>query len=214
MHLENFSEIVYNFTTSTAVVIGGVWAYFKFVRGRTFSHRAELSVAAAVEDCGDRVCLNVSIGLKNTGLSKLPLNDEMKYIQLYGMSDNDGSLPGSPEWKWLLTKKIFDQHAWIEAQETATDAAVFQLWAAGSQSLRHHAYQVEVWLGAPRSRITRKGSLWHGRTVAFTPVVSESQAILPVGRTTLFDRILNRRNGNHERIRGLDSKATKVQRGD
>jgi hypothetical protein len=52
MHLEAFSEIVYNFTTSGAVVIGGVWAYFKFVRGRTFSHRAELSVIATAESCG------------------------------------------------------------------------------------------------------------------------------------------------------------------
>lgn len=202
MHLGTLSEIIYNFTTSGAVVIGGVWAYFKFVRGRTFSHRAELSITAAVESYERCIYLNATVALKNTGLSKLPINDEMKYIQLYGITNGGTSFPGSVDWDRLLTKRFFEQHAWVEAQETAIDTMVFRLQDAGSQSLDRPAYQVEVWLGAPRNRITRKGSLWHARAVAFVPSeYIESRTIIAPSGNSLFERILNRRNGGYERSR-------------
>jgi hypothetical protein len=201
MHLDTLSEIVYNFTTSGAVVIGGVWAYFKFIRGRTFSHRAELSITAVVENYEGRIYLSVTIALKNTGLSKLPINDEMKYIQLYGMTSGGVSFPGSVDWDRLLTKRMFEQHAWVEAQETAIDTIVFRLQDAGSQSPGHPAYQVEVWLGAPRNHITRKGCLWHARAVAFMPsAYTENKAAIPPSGNGLFERILNRRSG-YERVR-------------
>lgn len=48
------TTITYNIVTSAAIVIGGVWAYFKFVRGRTFANRGELSVSASIERSADR----------------------------------------------------------------------------------------------------------------------------------------------------------------
>jgi len=46
MGLQQATTVAYNIVTSSAVVIGGIWAYFKFVRGRAFANRAELGVSA------------------------------------------------------------------------------------------------------------------------------------------------------------------------
>jgi hypothetical protein len=194
VHLETLSQTIYNFTTSGAVVIGGIWAYFKFIRGRTFSHRAELAVTPAIQRCNGWKYLHVTMALKNTGLSKLPISDDMKYIQLYGMANDGDDSASTVEWKWLLTKRVFDQHAWVEAQETVTDTVVFRLQDARAQAHDDSVYQVEVWLGAPRSRITRKGSLWHARTVIFSSADSPNgRAMLAGNGKTLIERILNRR---------------------
>jgi hypothetical protein len=81
--LKTATDVVDNIVTSSAVVIGGVWAYFKFVRGRTFARRAELDISPALEQSADSLYLAVTITLKNTGLSKLPLNKDMKVVRKY-----------------------------------------------------------------------------------------------------------------------------------
>ena len=191
MHLVTLSQEVYNFTTSAAVVIGGVWAYFKFIRGRTFSYRAEPSINLSVEERNNSLYLHVTVKLKNAGLSRLPLSDDMKYIQLNGMVSDGSSSPGSTEWKWLLTQTVFDQHAWVEAQETATDTIVLRLRDTGSQVVEYYAYQVEAWLGAPRGRLTGIGQLWHARAVAFPPASPTVAKTITSGNgSTLIKRFL------------------------
>lgn len=199
MDVSVVSQIVYNFTTSSAVVIGGVWAYFKFLRGRTFSYRAELSVAASVEERVGWLYLGVTVEFRNTGLSKLPLNENMKYLQLYGMASKEVNFPGSAEWELLLTQKIFDQHQFVEAQEVVADTVVLRLRRAEATAVRYPSYKAEVWLGAPLRRTTKKGALWHGRAVAFTPAVSAEEALMiSNGSRSIIGRILDRKESKHE----------------
>ena len=77
MDLKTATDVASSIVTSLAVVIGGVWAYFKFIKGRTFAHRAELDVSPSLETSAESLYLSVTITLKNTGLSKLPLNEGM-----------------------------------------------------------------------------------------------------------------------------------------
>src|SRR5438128_683810 len=116
---------MYNIVTSSAVVIGGIWAYFKFVRGRTFARRAELDISPALEQNADSLYLSVTITLKNTGLSKLPLNRDMKVIRLFGIVDEADRNLSPLKWKRILTFPILDQHDWLEAQETVTDMVTY-----------------------------------------------------------------------------------------
>ena len=191
VHINAISQVVYNFATTGAIAVGGVWAYFKFLRGRTFSYRAEVSVTARVEERAGWLYVNVTIQIRNTGLSKVPLNDDMKYLQLYGMESGNSGSPAMTEWRRLLTSKIFDQHRLVEAQEVVTDTIALRL--PRDISADHHAYKVEAWLGARLNRVTRKGHLWHARGIVFAPADSSERVhAISNGGRSLIDRILDR----------------------
>jgi hypothetical protein len=167
--LKTATDVVNNIVTSSAVVIGGVWAYFKFVRGRTFARRAELAVSPAIEQSADSLYLSVTITLKNAGLSKLPLNKDMKVVRLFGIADEADQNFTTPKWERISTLPILDQHDWLEAQETVTDMVIYSLQGSDGKDSGHAAYQVEAIVGAPRRRVTRKGTRWQSRAVVFLP---------------------------------------------
>jgi hypothetical protein len=196
--LQEATATVYNIVTSSAVVIGGVWAYFKFVRGRTFAHRAELSVSMSLGRSAGGLYLCVTVVLKNTGLSKLPLNNNMKAIRLFGMTGQADDRPNGTEWERILTLPVLDQHEWLEAQETVTDSVICRLPAAAKADT-HVAYQVEAVIGARRRLITRKRVQWQARSFTFLPLgdankPSDSAARADLdGKTGLMARIVNLR---------------------
>ncbi len=169
MDLQADTTVVYNIVTSSAVIIGGVWAYFKFARGRTFANRAELSVSAHFSRSVGHLYLCITVTLKNTGLSRLPLNDKMKAIRIFQIVNQPNDGPRETEWKRIITLPILEHHEWIEAQEPVTDTVVYRLPAQGQNDAHHEAYQVDVIVGARRRPITRKRVQWQARTVAFLP---------------------------------------------
>lgn len=109
-----------------AIVVGGLWAYFKFLRGRTFASRAELAVAAAPLP-GERPALKVTATLKNAGLSKLPLRTQA--VLLFGVSarPTEENSTATVERKIGKARKIFAAHGWVEAGETIADELVLLL---------------------------------------------------------------------------------------
>jgi hypothetical protein len=109
-----------------AIVVGGFWAYFKFLRGRTFAARAELAVAAAPLP-GEPPALRVTATLRNTGLSKLPLRTQA--VLLYGIvpQPTEDDPVAVVERKLGKAKKILAAHHWVEAGETIADETVLLL---------------------------------------------------------------------------------------
>ncbi len=168
VELTTVTGAVNDIVTSSAIFIGGIWAYFKFIRGRTFAHRAELDVAVSLEDSNGRLYLSVAITLKNTGLSRLPLNSDMKVVRLFRMVSESDSAVYSAEWERISTVAILDQHDRLEAQEIVTDTLVYCLSGADTDP-GHAVYQVEALVGAPRRLITGKGTRWQSRAVVFLP---------------------------------------------
>ena len=170
MDLKTATDVASNIVTSLAVLVGGVWAYFKFIKGRTFAHRAELDVSPSLETSAGSLYLSVTVTLKNTGLSKLPLNDNMKVVRLLGIAHASDGAVSSAKWERILTMPILDQHAWLEAQETVTDTVVYSLHSRTDGKVSGPAaYQVEAIVGARRRLITRKGTRWQARAVVFLP---------------------------------------------
>jgi hypothetical protein len=51
-----------------AIVVGGSWAYYKFVRGRTFKPRAEVDIAASIVETNGEKGISLSVSFHNTGL--------------------------------------------------------------------------------------------------------------------------------------------------
>jgi hypothetical protein len=163
-------EEVNNVVTSAAVVVGGIWAYFKFIRGRTFAHRAELDVTPSLDQSTGASYLSVTVTLKNTGLSKLPLNANMKAVRLSGIAGDASDGLRQAAWRRILTSPILETHAWLEAQETVTDTVVYSLHVSDVEGPRAAVYQIEAIVGSRRRLITRKGTQWSARAVVFVPI--------------------------------------------
>ena len=181
MDLKAAAEIANNLATSAAVAVGGTWAYFKFVRGRTFKHRAELSVSAQTIEVGQARFLSVTATLKNNGLSKLPLNDRMKALRLCSLSTSTPPVVEPASWTHLLTTRLFEQHMWLEPLEVVSDRLLFVLplpstGVDGSPT----AYEVEAIVGSSPALITRKKTRWRARNIL---VLSGAES--PAGRTDL-----------------------------
>ena len=171
MDLKDAAETANNIIASAAIIVGGIWAYFKFIRGRTFARRAELNVSSSVEMSARSSFLLVTVKLKNTGLSKIPINDRMKAVRLSGAGAPNDDRVAVVDWQWIKSVAIFDQHDWVEAQETIADTVIFNLPGADRKEAHYTIYEVEAVVGARRRRITGKGTRWQSRTVTCMPTV-------------------------------------------
>lgn len=124
---ESIAKIFQSLITSLALLIGGIWAYFKFLRGRIYKPRMELNVECQIYlQKNNLVRLHVRVILKNVGLSRVNINRENSAVRIYRVHDleyvdliPDGAL--KLEWCRIGTFSIFDEHQWIEPSEIIDD---------------------------------------------------------------------------------------------
>src|SRR5580700_3460648 len=70
-------------TETLAIAIGGLWAYYKFFKGRTFRPRLELSVEGKAWNEKHVTHLRTFAQIKNVGLSKLELPQEGSGLRVF-----------------------------------------------------------------------------------------------------------------------------------
>src|SRR5438132_522623 len=100
---EKVSALVLNVVQVLAIVTGGVWVYFKFVRSRTFARRAELNVEAGIVQAKGRRMIQVTAVLKNAGLAKLPLMPKTQLAILSAIQSDEWVAWTNPPWHELMT---------------------------------------------------------------------------------------------------------------
>lgn len=71
---KDFTDAFRNVTQGLAFIGGGIWAYFKFVKGRTFQESLTPIVTGKFASMDGAVFLVVSTQIKNVGLSKIEFN--------------------------------------------------------------------------------------------------------------------------------------------
>ena len=132
---------------AVAILVGGGWAYFKFVHGRTFAHRGELDIRSSfVAGAGDVGALHVCVTFRNTGLSQIPLSENAKQVYTYATSGDDWDPARNVDWgDYLKLTPLFGEHEWIEAQEIVTDEVLVPVPHAA-------AYRLVALVGSARRR--------------------------------------------------------------
>jgi Transcriptional regulator containing an amidase domain and an AraC-type DNA-binding HTH domain len=83
---KDFTEAFVNVTQSLALIAAGLWAYFKFAKGRTFRDRLTPSVSGKFVSIDDSVFLVVTMQLKNVGLSRIAFDKKRVRCMCLGMS--------------------------------------------------------------------------------------------------------------------------------
>ena len=80
---KDFTEAFANVIQSLALIAGGVWAYFKFAKGRTFRDRLTPSVSGKFVSIDEAIFLIVSIQLENVGLSRIAFDQKASSLFVF-----------------------------------------------------------------------------------------------------------------------------------
>jgi hypothetical protein len=79
---------------SAAFLVGGIWAYYKFIRGRVYRPRLEPTIAVRAFQ-RTAPYLVASISLKNVGTSKVECKQEGSALRVFCTPLRVEALPGS-----------------------------------------------------------------------------------------------------------------------
>jgi hypothetical protein len=147
-HVKTFSDAASGFSglvTAVTVIVGGIWAYRKFIKGRTFKPRlsAELSAQWHHLPAVGHV-LRVRVGVTNIGASKLVFTPRRAGLKISFPAAEQTSTAHrrTDEWwadiRWdpvpkleggaqARTFAILENHAWIEPGEKLADDLLLNL---------------------------------------------------------------------------------------
>ena len=156
---ESLAKIGQALVTSTAILVGGFWAYLKFLRGRIYKPRLELDVKC--KRCsakGDLVRLHIQISLKNVGLSRVSIDGESSAVRVHRSVElkHAGLIPDvalESEWHRIGTFPLFVEHAWIEPSEVVQEHKMIEY------VMTDPGFKVEAVVMAPTQQ-------WYGTCVS------------------------------------------------
>ena len=162
----NWSETLSNaekVVRIAAVVIGGVWTYLKFIRGRIYRPRLKPSVSGRIAIVDGQPHLVVSLSMENVGSSKVDISQKGTGLRLFSLKLTPMAPPPSQVgWMRLGTFSVFEKHGWIETGECVQDELLISLPQVAS------AYKLEF-------RLVAKGIVWQSRAIVESDGIAGKQ---------------------------------------
>lgn len=145
-----------------AIVIGALWAYYKFFRGRIFHKRAEPILEASLLSAGSSYAIRARVTLNNTGAADIPLRVTLISVASYVAGDVDEHQ--RPKWPEVARAHAFKDHESVESQETIVDDLLIPLPkedAPGEKALLAYRVTCQVY----EQRSGGGGICWTTRTI-------------------------------------------------
>jgi hypothetical protein len=128
--LDNISTIVEMFgsaVTALAIIVGGVWTYFNFVKGRTYRPRLESELEAQwLDEADGSRLLHIRVGVHNIGASVVDLVQRGSGLRISSL-DATRVDHQAPVWLERATREVLTEHAWIEPNEKVSDDLIVAL---------------------------------------------------------------------------------------
>ncbi|MBU1208766.1 MAG: hypothetical protein KKH04_17880 [Proteobacteria bacterium] len=107
-------DIIEKLFRIAAYIIGALWVYFNFWKGRTYRPRIEPMVTGQILNHQGSKLIKIVINLKNVGLSKVDVEQKGTALRLLSYDSSNTNDP----WKHQSTISILSAHKWIEPGET------------------------------------------------------------------------------------------------
>ena len=137
---KDFAQAFANVTQSLALIAGGVWAYFKFVKGRTFEDRLNTTVSGKLISIYGSVFLIVTIRLQNVGLSRIAFDQDVSSLEIFEYVPSQGEDILRVKNDLLTSFRVFgDKDRYIEPNEIVERETLIAL-----QVLSKIGYQLEL----------------------------------------------------------------------
>lgn len=147
---EGFKDItagVSSIVTAVAVVVGGVWAYFKFFRGRTYRPRLAVKMLAQWRLVNGQYLLHARIMVKNIGASVVILKQRGTGLRVSALALGQPEPPTAVQWEVVRVFEILKEHEWIEAGETVSDDLLLDIDVGQPAVILCEARLVWSWSG-------------------------------------------------------------------
>ena len=134
-------------TTMLAVIVGGLWAYFKFVRGRTYRPRLSVTMLAQWRLVDGQHFLHARVVVRNIGASVVTLRQRGTGLRVSELSPQQPDGPAAASWEVVRVFEILTEHLWIEAGETVSDDVLIRMDPPEPQMTLFEARLVWSWSG-------------------------------------------------------------------
>jgi hypothetical protein len=158
MNFGDWAGAILDLVQIAAIVIGAIWAYYKFVKGRVWHRRAEPTVEATLISNAETPALRTRVTLENTGAADVPLRTSL--LTIFSAVAGESDEHGEARWQQVARAHAFRDHESVESQETITDDLVIPLPPMPERLL---AYRVKCQV---YDRRTRPGATcWTTHTV-------------------------------------------------
>jgi hypothetical protein len=106
-------DVIDEFIKATAVFVGALWTWMNYKRSRTYAKKLELQVSGSLFRKQD-LYLVVSVGLKNLGASKHPVQQEGTGCEIVAIRRDLSEV-------FIQLLPIFQLQEWIEPGESIID---------------------------------------------------------------------------------------------
>lgn len=114
-----------------AYIVGALWVYFNFLRGRTYRERLEPAVFGYLSRDSDPEMIRAVVRAKNVGLTKVDVQQSGSGLRFLAW---DASR--SDNWRHLATQSVFERHGWIEPGETVEDHLILPAQLRGVPAVK------------------------------------------------------------------------------
>ena len=129
--MKDFTDVFRNVTQALAFIAGGIWAYFKFVKARTFQESLVPMIFGRFATIEGREYLVVTTEFKNVGLSKIEFSQKRSALMVYEYApptDAEIHLVGN---KLVTSFELFDEQGRsIEPNEIIQEQTLIALPAS------------------------------------------------------------------------------------
>jgi hypothetical protein len=126
--LQTLADIAQKSAATIAIVGTAGWAYFKFVRGRTFRRRLELTISGEVRRNPGIVYLLTNSTVKNIGLSQFEIDHEKSGLRVMTYA-SEGAVTEARlvEWSPLSTWAVLEGKEALEPGEPAAEELLIEI---------------------------------------------------------------------------------------
>jgi hypothetical protein len=145
--IQSVVGIVGTVVTAAALVVGGLWAYFKFVKGRTYRPRLEVGMSSQWRQLDGMDLLHARITVQNIGNSAVTLLQRGTGLRVSVPAADQGTAPVAVAWTVLRVFEILGEHEWIEPGETVSDDVLLNLGRPEPVPVRFESRLVWRWSG-------------------------------------------------------------------
>ncbi len=128
--------------TAAGVVIGGVFAYYKFIKDRIYRPRTDLGIEISRIELAGRPFLRCAVSLTNKGAIKIQLRHKGTCL-IVRPGTPTGTALRSVRWatnEESAVANVFERHGWVESNETIRDAVL----VAAADHDENVPYRVEL----------------------------------------------------------------------
>lgn len=151
----DWALIAQRIAATIAIVIGGGWAYFKFIRGRTFRRRLELAVSGEIRRGQGIVYLLTNSSAKNIGLSKFEIDHEMSGLRVMThASEAPVQEARLAEWQPVSTWPVFEGQELLEPGEPASEELLIEVPEQDPL-----AFRLQLWVSS------KQGESWEATAI-------------------------------------------------